>query len=220
MFNKKLTFILFLHLSLSSTLCAAETTKDTIFQYPFYLGAMVGYGSSTWQGLVPPKKHQNLAISMSTPIRVNEGGRVWGFFFGHEFTPFFALEASYMRFPDARVSFDPMSIFSFENNDLTEFVTKTETVNLMGKIMLHVPATKMRVYSSAGVASLHRDDMLMNLWRFSPTFGAGLNYRFTDHFMGEFGGNYTAGYGESQLNPTDSYFPFLYSITLRLAYCF
>jgi hypothetical protein len=223
--NKKLLSLMFLQSMFLQFFFSSvfgqdvNAIKNTV-QHPFYLGAMGGHGSTTWTGLVPSQKNQNLALNMSTPIDVKEGGNVWGVVVGYEFIPYFALEASYMRYPDARVTFDSMSLFSFTNDGLAQFLTHTESLNVMGKIMLFVPSTKLRVYSSAGVANTHRNDMLLNQWRVSPTFGVGVNYHITDHFMGEIGANYTAGFGESQLNPTESYFPFLYSISLRLAYCF
>ncbi len=194
--------------------------SDNAFQYPFYIGAIGGYGATTWVGLVPPKEKQNLAMSLTTPIEVNEGGAVWGFFGGYELSPFFAIEASYMKFPDARVVFDEGSLFSFDNDELLEFTSRTETVNLMGKIMLIIPKTNIRLFSSIGATGIHREDLLRDEWRLRPTFGVGFNYNFTPHVMGEIGGNYTAGYGEAEINPTESYFPFLYSVTMRLAYRF
>ena len=217
---KKSALFLLFPLLLGVFCCRAEALDDGTFQHPLYIGATGGYGSTTWAGLVPAEENQNLAISLSTPIEVKEGGGVWGFFAGYEWTPYFALEAAYMRYPDAHVTFDPISLFSFINEGLDGFTTRTETVSAMAKIMLLIPNTHMRLYSSLGVAGVHREDMLKDRWRSSPTFGAGFNYHFAEHFMAEIGGNYTAGYGESQLNPTDVYFPFLYSGFVRLAYCF
>lgn len=201
-------------------LYAMSVSTQPIVSHPVYIGGMGGYGSTTWQGLVPADENLNLAMSMSTPIAAQEGGGVWGIFAGYEILPYFAVEANYMRYPDAKVLFDPMSLFSFSNHDLTEFTTQTETANIMGKVMFYIPNTQVRVYSSAGVANVHRKDMLLDDWRVTPTFGMGLNYHFAERVMGELAGNYTAGFGESQLNPTESYFPFLYSVTFRLAYCF
>ncbi len=106
------------------------------------------------------------------------------------------------------------------NNDQTDLFTKTESVSLMGKFMVFLPRTYVRAYSSVGIASVHREDILADRWKYTPTFGLGLNYHLTEHFMAELGINYTAGFGESNLNPTASYFPFLYSATLHLAYSF
>lgn len=215
---KKLNVSALVLLCSSSFLSHAETPN--IFNRSVYAGAMFGFGSTTWEGLVPTKANQNLAINMSTPISVREGGRTWGFLAGYEFTRYFALEANYIRFADANIAFDEVSIFSFDHDGSRSFNTQTEAYSVMGKIMLVVPNTDLRVYSSAGIANLHRQDMIMDDWRITPTFGVGVNYHFTEQIMGEIGGNYVAGFGESQLNPTDTFYPFLYSVSFRLAYLF
>ncbi|MCX7114679.1 MAG: outer membrane beta-barrel protein [Gammaproteobacteria bacterium] len=219
MINKKLVLLLSLFLLPQLTQATSAKTQPQP-RHPLYIGAMGGYGSTTWQGLVPSSDNSNDAIMMSTPVEVSEGGGVWGLFAGYELIPAFAVEASYMHYPDATVSFSPESMFSFDHNKLTDFSTQTETVSLMGKVMFYIPKTTTKLYSSTGIASLHRNDMLLNTWRVTPTFGAGLNRRFGEHVMAEIGANYTAGFGESQLNPTETYLPFLYSVTARLAYCF
>lgn len=185
-----------------------------------YLGVIGGYGSTTWDGLVPSTRYQNAAMSMSTPIEVNEGGGVWGLLVGYEFSPYFAIEGYYMKYPDAKVSFDAFSLFAFNNEGATQFTTSTESLNVMGKVMLIIPKTQIRLYSGAGIANLHREDMIVDDWRVSPTFGVGLAYPINQHFMGFLSSDYTAGFGESQLNPADTYYPFLYSVTVRLAYRF
>ena len=58
-----------------------------------------------------------------------------------------------------------MSLFSFKHKGLNGFVKKMETLNLMGKVMLIIPDTRVRVYSSAGIANVHRQDMIMDDWR-------------------------------------------------------
>lgn len=203
-----------------ATTTYALTDINNKFKYPFFIGVTGGYGWTTWNGLVPSKDNQNFAISMSTPQNVTEGGALWGVFAGYEFLPSFALELAYMRYPNAKVTFDPQSLFTFEHNGLTEFTTHTEMVSLMGKIMLVIPTTTIRAYSSLGVAELHRNDEVNDQWVTSPTFGAGFNYNVTPHIMSELGANFTVGRGESELSPAEDYFPFLYSVFLRLAYRF
>jgi len=204
-----------------STSLSCHAGVPTTFYKNMYVGALAGYGSTTWQGLVPSSGNQNLALSMSTPLQVSEGGAVWGFLAGYEISQYFALEANYTKYPDARVAFDPVtSLFSFDHAGQTEFITNTEMYSLMGKVMLVVPDTKVRVFSSAGVATVHREDMIVNDSLVSPTFGVGVNYPINEHFMAELAGTYTTGFGESQLNPADSYIPFLYSVSFRLAYHF
>lgn len=202
----------------SATFAEALVQPNTAFKHPFYVGVTAGYGSTTWQGLVPSDANKNEAMSISTPISVTEGGGVWGGFAGYEFSPYFALEAQYTRYPDATVSFDEMSLFAFDNEGLLDLHTKTETISVIAKVMLMIPRTNTRVYSAAGVAETHRWDDLSESRRLTPEFGVGLHYNFSEHVLGEFGANYTAGYGESELNPAKDYVPFLYAGFVRLAY--
>ena len=206
------------------SLSCLASTEDDFKRHPLYVGVTGGYGSTTWTGLVPldlsEANEETLAMKLATPVKVDEGGGVWGGFAGFEFIPQFALEASYMHYHDARVIFDELSSFTDKSNGLLEFVTQTETITFMGKFMLFIPRTKLRVYSSIGGAALHRKDMLRNSWRYTPTFGVGLNTNFNPHVMGEIAGNFTAGYGEARMDPTIVYFPFLYSVFARLAYRF
>lgn len=199
-----------------TTSWAASSIKNV----PIYVGGLGGYGSTTWDGLVPNSNNKNAAMSMSTPIEVHEGGSVWGALIGYEINQNFAVEANYIKYPNADVIFDEFSLFTFDNDGITQFTSKTEAYSLMGKIMMNLSSTRFKVYSSAGVARLHREDILINDWRFTPTFGVGITYPVSKHLMGELAGNYTAGFGESQLNPADTYYPFLYSVTARLAYRF
>lgn len=195
-----------------------KTLKDQdLFRYPFYIGAMGGYGSTTWQGLVPSIGNQNIAMSISTPIAVKEGGGVWGFLAGYELTRYFAIEANYMRYPDAVVTFDEDSLFAFEQDGLTDLHTQTQTGSVLAKVMLVIPKTSMRVYSGAGVASVWRMDDINQDYRISPTFAFGVNVNFNARVMGEIGANYTAGYGESEINPANDFVPFLYSVFAKLA---
>lgn len=210
----------FPHFFFSYLLLANTALAQDLSHHPLYLGIAGGYGSTTWDGLVPSSNNQNSAMNMSTPIEVREGGGVWGVFAGYGFNPYFAIEAMYLRYPHAEVIFDASSLFAFDHNDITKFNTQTESISLMGKIMMLIPKTKIKAYSGAGVANLHREDMIIDEWRVSPTFGVGLSYPITEHFIGTLAGDYTAGFGESQLNPADTYFPFLYSVTFRLAYHF
>lgn len=185
--------------------------------HPFYLGLTSGYGSTTWGDLLP--KNQSNVMSISTPISVTEGGVIWGMVAGYEFIPQFALEASYTRFPETKLYFDSMSIFTYDYNRV-ELTTNVESAALVAKLMLIIPHTSIRAFSSFGAAMVHRYDSIKNIWRVEPTFNAGVNYNFTEHWMGEVGINYTAGYGQAELDPTKDFVPFLYSIFVHVVYRF
>lgn len=192
-----------------------EETKN-LFTHPIYFGGVGGWGSTTWHGLVPSVENQNSAIIISTPLSVKEGGGVWGLSLGYEFSPCFALEANYMGFPDAQITFDEYSLYAFDQNTLI-LNTHTQTASLSGKIMLLVPKTSIRFFSSAGIASVFRQDQINDAYRISPTFGFGINYLLNERLMLEIGANYTAGYGESEINPVLDFVPFLYSVSGKVA---
>jgi hypothetical protein len=201
----------------SSFALAAPEIKNP-FQHPLYAGAAVGYGATTWQGLVPAKENQNVAINISAPTFAKEGGAVWGVFTGYEFNPFFAMEASYMHYPDATLYFDENSLFAFDHGDNVTLTTRTESLAIMAKIMMIIPKSRIRAYSSAGFAEIHRKDNINEQWRPTPTFGVGFNYNLNEHVMAEIASTYTAGYGESEINPVNDYVPFLYAVFFKLAY--
>jgi hypothetical protein len=212
--------ILFFLLCFSCEMVFAKllnVNSNDIFKYKFYVGGVGGFGSTTWQGLVPSAVNQNNAMSLSTPLMVNEGGGVWGLSAGYELTPYFALEANYMRFPNAKISYDEDSLFAFEQNGLIKFTSRTDTGSVMGKVMLIIPKTSIRIFSGAGVASVFRKDIINTDYRISPTFAAGLNFNINERVMAEIGTNYTAGYGESEINPANDYIPFLYSFFVKVA---
>lgn len=190
------------------------------YRYPFYIGPMVGYGSTLWDGLVPPKSKQSVALMISAPSEAQEGGAVWGFYGGYEIIPYFAVEMNYMRFPNAKICYDEDSLFSFTHKFRTSFTTKTEKVALMGKFMFFIPKTDVRAFSSVGAAEIHRCDEIVDRWRLGPTFAVGVNYDFTPHIMGEFVIDYSSGYGVSELDPSADYIPFLIAGMFRVAYRF
>lgn len=197
---------------------AVNASVSTVDRKPFYVGINGGFGSTTWRGLVPAPEKQNIAITASVPTEANEGGQVYGLYAGYELSRYFAIEASYRRYPRAKVTFAEFSIFAIDHEDRTSFKSDTDTANLMAKVMLTVPKTDVRVYSSFGVAAVHRVDELNKLVQASPTFGAGFNIDVSPRVMVDLGFNYTAGFGESDLEPSNDYIPFLYSATLGVSY--
>lgn len=210
------TFLaLILNMSFASRFSDNVPMIEYKYRFPGYLGVTCGYGATTWGYLIP--QDDNAAMNLATPIRVSENGTLWGLYGGYEVNHAFAFEAAYMHYPTAKVYFDPMSLFTFENN-LGGFVTHTQAISLVGKFMIVIPRnTDFRVYSSVGAAGIHRDDLLNNIWKLSPKFGVGLTYLITEHLMAELGIEYLAGDGVSELNPADSFIPFLYAGFGRIA---
>lgn len=216
LFNAAL-FFLFFTLNAQAAQQNENALRENKLRFPFYIGISGGYGTTTWNQLV--SRNQTAAMTLATPIRAEEGGATWGVFGGYEFSPAFALEASYLHYPTEKVYFDPMSLFAFDHGS-TEMTTKTETLSLSGKFMVRIPRTSIRAYSSAGAAGVHRNDYVTKAWILGATFGVGFNYNLTEHCMLEIGSNYTTGSGQSELDPAEHYLPFTYAIFARAAYRF
>jgi opacity protein-like surface antigen len=195
-----------------------STQAETKQRHPFYVGVAGGSGATTWSYLVP--KYMSDALSTSIPVRVSEGGKVWGVQVGYEFIPEFAMELSYMYYPVANLYFDEDSLFTYLQHGNNKLKTHTSRVALAGKIMLTIPHTPVKAFSSFGAAEVYRYDKIVRRWRLNPTFGAGLDYDITEHVMAEVGTEYVAGYGQSELDPCDHFIPFLYSGFFRLNYRF
>jgi hypothetical protein len=200
-----------------------EITIPSIGQvsHPLYGGLTVGYGTTTWDGLIADDKDEYLAMAVSTPIDVNEGGTIGGAFIGYEVFQSFALEFSYTHYSSARLYFDEMSLVTYEYGGITTFVTQTNNYALVGKFMVTVPHTKnVRIFSSVGPSVTHRQDIVYDHWQLTPTFNFGFDMDITEHIILEVGANYTAGTGISELDPVEDYIPFLYSGFTRFAWRF
>lgn len=185
---------------------------------PWFIGAAGGFGSTTWQGLVPIFERQNSAMSLSTPIDVKEGGGLWGVVGGVEAFQNFQLQFDYLQYPKATVFFDKDSLYSIDNDDSTEFTSRTHTWSIQGKFLVPWEDTKLRLFAGGGVAWMARRDDLLEQDIVTPTFALGLNYLINPRWMCEAVFSYTAGYGESELNPSAHYMPFLYGVFARLMY--
>ena len=217
--SKFLWFLLALLPLINGNKALAETPLNP-FKHRFYAGIGAGLGSTTWRGLVPVNDKETAVLTISTPTDVKEGGGTYNLVMGYEFTPYFALEGAYQRYPKARVMFEEDSLFAFEHDDLTSFQSNTDTLSLMAKVMLLVPRSFVRMYAGFGLASVHRYDEFNEYFKLSPTFGAGFNWSINERFIVELGFNYTTGDGESEISPANHYIPFLYSGMLNVNYRF
>jgi len=223
MINKKLLILLCCICCLPLTSFAASlvtTPPDTHRLYPFYAGLTIGYGTTTWSGLVASDDDM-IAMAVSTPTGVDEGGTIGGAFVGYELFPSFAVELSYTHYPNAKVYFNEMSIITYDFGGITDFITHTNNYSLVAKFMVPVPHTSsIRIFSSVGPSVTHRQDIVYDHWLLTPTFNFGFDIDVTDHIMAEVGANYTAGTAISEMDPAEDYIPFLYSGYARIAWRF
>jgi len=207
---------------------ATKTVPNIYEQDPMYVGAAIGYGSTNWNAL----KAQDVSSETSVPQNVHhDSGVVWGVQLGYEITRYFALEAQYRQFRDTKIMLSDTSDYW----PITSFNTQTWTANLIGKFMIPIGIPRTRAFASAGAVYVHRRDVqinkdpfgegiptqrLANKGHVGPTFGVGINYLITRHFMAELAFEYDTGYGKTQEETLKSFVPFVYNVTLNVNYRF
>jgi hypothetical protein len=208
---KKIIITTVLSLGLHTSFASSNEVEN-----PWFVGGVLGYGSTTWNGLVPNASAQSDALKLSTPIEVREGGFIWGVSGGVEAIKNFQLQLEYLDFPDANVKFDEFSLYADENNNETEFNSKTHVWSIQGKFLVPWQDSNLRIFASGGPAWMSRRDNLYENDLWTPTFGIGLNYIVNKYSMVDVAFSYTAGNGQSELNPSAHYMPFLYGVLVRL----
>ena len=191
--------------------------------HPFYFGPLFGYGSTDWSMLVVNCGNENdpfcdpSLLTVSAPIAAGDDGWVWGATVGYEVKPFWAVETSFMRFPNTVVTFDESSLYG-DRYDLSSFRSTTWALMAVAKFMTQISNTGFRGFANAGIDFTFRSDVIRNAMRVNPTFGVGVNYAFEENIMFEMGFQYVPGYGEAIEMPAIEYMPFLYAITAKLMY--
>ena len=182
-----------------------------------YLGLEFGWGTTDWSQLIARAANTDefSMVSLSAPIAAHDGGFVYGVMLGYEVQSYFAWEMNYMRFPNTRVNFDPISLYSID-----VMTSRTHAYNLIGKFSVPISTLNLRGFSSMGVSLIRRHDVLSSTNHLCPTFGAGMSYFFKRHIMAELAFQYYAGYGKAVIRPAINYIPFLYTVHLKLGYRF
>lgn len=207
----------------------------------FYFAPHVGFGDTTWDGIVavdcknPSSSSMDCAMeTVAAPIDARSSGVNWGVNGGYEVNDNFAAELSFNRSPNAFVEFSINSSYQDKIPDMYTAHTEdgdeerlyinsaTNSGMLQAKFMARIASSNLRAYAKAGPAIVKRDDTLQQAYyRITPAFGAGLNYQAQDSrlFM-EADFQYIAGYGEASMKPAVNYIPFVYYGNLRVGWFF
>ena len=213
-------YLIAILMGITGLACSVQAASDVIKDH-FYVGVLGGSGSGTWSELIMKGGPQEIS-TVSTPIDVHEGGGVWGFLTGYQFTEHYAVQLQYMRFNTARVTLAPYSDYDIDNPNELTFETNTDAFSAITKFMLPLPkALPLSVYSDFGLALVRRSDSFAHTQQaWSPTFGLGLVYTLNHHWLFDGSFDYIAGYGKSEVDPVYDYIPFLYAGTLKVSYRF
>lgn len=206
--------------SIGVLFCNADLSANVIKNH-LYVGVLGGSGSGTWSELIMKGGPQEVS-TVSTPIDAHEGGGVWGFLAGYQFSEHYAVQLQYMKFKKARVILAPYSDYDIDNPYQLTFYTNSEVYSAITKFMLPFPkGIPMSIYSDFGIALNKRSDRFARTKsRWTPTFGLGLIYYLGQHWMFDGSFDYITGYGKSEVDPIYDYIPFLYAGSLKISYRF
>ncbi|OGO94472.1 MAG: hypothetical protein A3F10_02925 [Coxiella sp. RIFCSPHIGHO2_12_FULL_42_15] len=205
--------------------CISYGNSDTLMELwqrrPFYIGPLLGYGSTDWSMLVANCNQDPVCasgITMSAPLGAGDSGWVWGGTIGYEVKPFWALESMFMRFPSTTVLFQGGYNYYTQYYNLTTLRSTTWAFMGVAKFMTQIAHTGWRGFANAGIDFTFRDDVLNESMRINPTFGVGINYVLPHNIMFELAFQYVSGYGEANIVPAATYMPFLYTVHAKLMY--
>lgn len=184
-------------------------------QYPFYVGLMTGYGNTDWSRLVS----QDPLTSLATPTSASGSGAIFGGLVGYQFTSYIALEAQYIHYPNSTVNFLPGNP---TYPGITQFSSATNYYALIAQISAPLPFDNNRfdALGDLGAAMVQRSDVLADIHDYRPTFGFGLDYHLSSHWVAVTAFNYTPGTGSAAENASAEYIPYLYSGQFIVEYKF
>jgi hypothetical protein len=186
-------------------------TPTASLKHPLIIGVGTGYGNTDWQFLTS----KNPMAQLSSPDSAKDQGIAENLFLAYQFSPRFLLEASFTHFSTSFVHFVKGNIYDPNYNAFT-LKSHTQTINFSSQLSLPIQHSKFFIYSSLGASITHRNDKLNNRWHLGPLFGGGIGYEPTKKTFTEFGFDYTAGYGEAEVNPANDYIPFTYYIYFQV----
>jgi len=180
-----------------------------------YFGVNMGGGSTEWRYLVDSQH-----VDPATPKHVSEGGPSWGLVVGYDVSKNFELEAQYMQFANANITFNSISTYSYpELHGATSIISRTDAISVSARFLAQLGHSHLRAFAAIGPGLVQRVDALAKTKSaVAPYMSGGLVYSFTRHWMLESGFQYYTGFGRSSLHPVRYFIPFVWDAYGRLAY--
>lgn len=176
--------------------------------HPFYVGIQGGYGNTDWARLIS----QDDASATATPEEATGDGFAYGGLVGYQFAERLAIEADYLRFPDSDLTFLTPNIYN-----VTSLTSKTQYFSIIAKIFV-LTNSDFRIFGDMGWGKVLREDEMADISNAGVTFGVGADYSISEHWLALFSFEYTPGTGVAAENASALYVPYVYSMTLGLAY--
>lgn len=205
---KKLSLIAIFTLSSIALNSSANTFPYT--DEHFYIGPSIGYGDTNWNMLTTT----DFMLTVSLPSDAKDQGVAGGAIAGYQFNPYFAIQSSFLELPKTVISFlNDTAYTPIIGSDPTSINSYTHVFTLTAKFMLPIFINQipgLRIYSNAGLAYVHRNDVLATKGRIGGAFGVGVLYNINNRIATQFSFDYDTGYGKSTLLPAQFYIPFVY----------
>lgn len=193
------------------TAFADDSSVPLNMQHRFYVGGITGYGNTDWSQLVA----QDNETSQATPVSASGSGAIIGALIGYQLTPYIAIEAQYIHYPDSSISFMPgNAVYS----NITNFNSVTNYYAITPKVIMPLDNDHYEVFGTLGAALVTRSDVLAHISNYRPTFGFGASDNLSSHWTVSLAFNYTPGTGVAAINASSQYIPYLYAGEVILAY--
>lgn len=204
--------------------------------YKFYVGGGLGYGNTGWTELVD--YNNDPLTDLSAPTSAQTGGLSYEGFIGYNVAENFAIEARYTQYPQATLGFAHLNLGELIDELIHENLpipyipvpnfygvyrlpTNLGAYGLVGKFFIPAfPKYHIKAFMTLGADYTVRQDQLGTVTSLSPTFGMGMDWRFSRRFKATAEFEYVTGNGASTANPVVQYVPFLYNFDIRLSYLF
>jgi len=179
--------------------------------YPVYFGVQGGYGNTDWARLVS----QDDLSATATPSTATGDGFAYGLLTGYQLTPQIAFEANYLKFPDSDLTFITPNIYG-----ISSMTSETKYYSVIAKLFV-LTNSDFRIFGDIGWGYVRRSDEMVGVISNSGlTVGLGADYSISEHWLGLFSFEDTPGTGVAAEDASALYVPYLYSLTLGLAYRF
>lgn len=202
----------------------ASVALKPLMDHRFSVGALVGYGSTSWNMLSAYCKGDEECLdtmSASTPIGAEDKGLMWGVTLGYQIEENFAIRAIYRRFHSSIINFGAWSFYDkLPQETPCQISSSVYSYSLMGEFFAPMFGSPFFAFAELGPTVTHRKDLLTNRGHINLSFGMGFGRVLWKRFDARIAFFYSTGFDHSTTTPADSYTPFLLSLEFQLAYRF
>lgn len=199
----------------------AVITTTNLFATGYYAGVLAGYGNTNWTRI----STSNDFLTTSLPDGSRDDGLSWGIFIGDDYSQHFGVELRFQQFADSSIHFARFNNYSTPGTDgiapAFTMTSRTNSIQLLSRMRVSInKSDTLQAYSVLGASATHRSDILRKIAKLSGVFGAGMQYKMTQHFTSSAEFDFITGDAKVDLKPAADYLPFLTTVFYKLSYYF